>query len=204
MKKSIAIYGGAFSPPHIGHLRAARAFLEQSGAGQLIIMPTKIPPHKILDLGAGDVDRMNMARLCFESDPILKGKCEVSDHEMSVCGVSYTINTVEHFRSLGYEDISILIGTDMLLSFESWYRFRDLFSFVTVYYIDRDEDKRKECEDCAIEYSLKYGAKIRHLECPVFELSSTDIRSLIKNDGNTEGLVSEGVRGYIEKNGLYR
>ena len=203
-KKKIAIYGGSFSPPHIGHILAARAYLDASGADKIVIIPAKHPPHKQLDRGADDADRINMCRLAFCEDTVLCGRCEISDYEICSDSVSYTINTVEHFQSLGYDGISLLIGTDMLLTFESWCRYRDIFERVTLYYINRYDSQKNEARQCAQRFRDEYGARIYELDVPVFEASSSSVRSMIAEGKCTDGMLCEKVIEYIDKNGLYK
>ena len=202
--KKIAIYGGSFSPIHYGHIKAARAYLSATGADKVLIIPAKKPPHKSLDGGASDADRINMCTLALAEDSELFGRFEVSDFEISRDSVSYTIDTVEHFMSEGYRDISILIGTDMLLTFESWRRFRDILSCVSVYYIDRFDKDKDKTEQKASELRQRYGARIYALDAPVFEASSSDVRRLISEGGSTDGIIPASVREYIDKNGLYK
>ena len=203
-EKSIAIYGGSFSPPHMGHVLAARAYLEKSGADRLLIMPAKKPPHKRLDGMVSDTDRVNMCRLAFCEDEVLGGRCEVSEWELSRDKTSYTVDTVEHFMSEGYTDIYLLIGTDMLLSFESWYRYRDLFKYVTLCYIDRYDSEKETCDECARRFAEQYGARIIFVDAPVFEASSTRIRELLATGESADGFINDKVYQYITKNSLYK
>ena len=203
-KKKLAIYGGSFSPPHIGHLLSAREYLRASGADEVVIIPAKRPPHKRLDGMVTDEQRLEMCRIAFCEDEVLRGKCRISDYEISRDETSYTINTVEHFLAEGYSDISILIGTDMLISFESWYRFRDLFALVTVYYIDRYDGSKNTAREFADRYRSEYGARIITLDAPVFEASSTDIRDILASGLSADGALDKRVEEFIIKNSLYR
>ena len=200
----LAIYGGSFSPVHTGHVLAARAFLSVTDADKLIIMPARRPPHKLLDGMISDSQRVDMCRLAFEADGQLCGKCEVSTFELERDSVSYTVDTIEHFRFLGYEDISFLVGTDMLLSFESWYRFADILSYVTLCYVDRSEDMREQTRKHAEYLESRYGARVIAIDADVFEVSSSEIRELIADGKSITGLVGEKVEEYIIKNGLYK
>lgn len=202
--KKIAIYGGSFSPPHIGHVLSARAYLDESGADEIVIIPAKRPPHKELDGMADDIQRLEMCRLAFCEDEVLRGKCRVSDFELMRDAVSYTVDTIEYFLEEGYRDISILIGTDMLLSFETWRRYRDLFQYADIYYVDRYDDVRNMTAQTAERYRSEYGARVTPLRVPVFEASSTDIRNKISRGESVEGLLSEKVNKYILKNCLYK
>ncbi len=203
--KKAAIFGGSFSPVHVGHIKAAKAYLAATGADKITVIPAKRPPHKSLDGGASDADRINMCNLAFSKDTEICDNFEVSDFEISRECVSYTIDTVEHFIYEGYDDISILIGTDMLLTFESWRCYRELLGKVTVYYIDRVGGAEKEKTAIkAEELRQKYNARIIALDAPVFEVSSSEIRELLKNGKSTDGILFDAVREYIDEKGLYR
>ncbi len=41
----IGIYGGTFNPPHIGHIRAAQAAVDELGLDRLLVIPDRIAPH---------------------------------------------------------------------------------------------------------------------------------------------------------------
>lgn len=202
--KKLAIFGGSFSPPHMGHVLSARAYLNESGADEILIIPAKRPPHKSLDGMADDMQRLEMCRLAFCEDEVLSGRCIVSDFELSQDAVSYTVNTVEHFIAQGYDDVSILIGTDMLLSFETWHRYKDLFRLVSIYYMDRYDHSKRLTKETAERFRKEYGARVIPLEVPVFEASSTDIREKLICGHSVCGMLSDKVYEYILKNRLYK
>ena len=203
--KKAAIFGGSFSPVHIGHIKSAKAYLAASGADKITVIPAKCPPHKSLDSGASDEDRINMLNIAFSSDTELCSRYEISDFELSRDSVSYTIDTVDYFISQGYTDISLLIGTDMLLTFDSWRGYKELLSKVTLYYTDRyGKEEKAKCQIKADELRQKYNARIVAIDIPVFEASSSEIRELIRNGQSTDGILSDKVREYIDEKGLYR
>ena len=202
--KRLALYGGSFSPVHCGHVLAARAFLSITQADKVVIMPARRPPHKSLDGMAGDNARLDMCRLAFEEDEVLRGRCEVSEWELSRPDVSYTIDTIEYFRSIGYTDIYLLVGTDMLLTFERWYRFRDILEYVTLCYIDRYDDARMKTKEQAERFEREYKARIIPLDVDVFDVSSSEIRDRVSRGEGIKGLVPAKVEEYIIKNSLYK
>ena len=59
----IGIYGGTYSPPHIGHLKAAEYAIEALGLDRLLLIPTGVSPHKAMSAGAPSADRLEMLRL---------------------------------------------------------------------------------------------------------------------------------------------
>ena len=91
----IAIYGGSFNPPHIGHVAAARSVYEQLQPDRFLIIPASTPPHKALEDNSPEPEeRLEMCRLAFGDIP----GAEISDMEMRREGKSYTATTVELLR----------------------------------------------------------------------------------------------------------
>ena len=78
------IYGGAFSPPHNGHIAAAKYFLSAAKLDRLLIMPSLVSPHKPTAKDDDPQARIRMLKLAFSDEP----KIEVSDYEIQKGGVS--------------------------------------------------------------------------------------------------------------------
>ena len=90
----IGIYGGTYSPPHIGHLKAAEYALEALGLDRLLLIPTGVSPHKAMSAGATSADRLEMLRLSAAN----MEKAQVSDIEIRRQGSSYTVDTLRAIR----------------------------------------------------------------------------------------------------------
>ncbi len=198
--RKIALYGGTFSPPHIGHVEAARAFYETVKPDELLIIPTATPPHKSYQAEASTDDRMEMCRLAFSS---VDG-ARVSDMEIKRGGKSYTYLTLEELSSPDTE-LYFLCGTDMLLTLDGWRCFEKIFALATIVFVRResDEDITASLAEKVNEYRALYGAKIIEIKNEVFEISSSDLRLAIK-EGRAVTMLPESVLEYIETRGLYR
>ena len=112
----IGIYGGAFNPPHTGHIRAAEYALQALNLDKLLLIPSCSSPHKPLPAGSPEPkQRLEMTKLWAGE------KMEVCDIELSRGGTSYTYETVEQLK-LRYPDDELILfmGTDMFLSFHTW------------------------------------------------------------------------------------
>ena len=118
----VGIYGGTFAPVHIGHVQAAKAFMEQMKLDYLFIIPTALPPHKQIDEGDDPIHRLRMCELAFEG---VEGVV-ISDVEIKRGGKSYTYDTLVEL-SRPDTRLFLLCGTDMVLTFDQWYRFEDIF-----------------------------------------------------------------------------
>lgn len=198
----IGIYGGTFSPVHSGHIRAANCFLDCVGLDRLYMVPTALPPHKAAVDGASDADRLEMLRLAIADDRA--GKLEVSDWEISRQGKSYTIYTLEHFTKPERE-LYMLVGTDMFLTLDKWYRAVDIFRLATITLMRRENDRSLDVviDECRRRYAEDFGARIVVIDRAPFEVSSTELRRRISSGDSLEGLIPDPVAGYIKKNRLY-
>ena len=173
----IGIYGGSFNPVHNGHIHLARTAMKDLGIDRLFLMPSKISPHRSGDEYVSEEDRLEMLRLAVADEKNM----EVSDFELKNDRVSYTVYTVEHFRSLYPEDeLCLLVGSDMLLCFDTWYRFEDILSQVTLYVVSRNKGDMEQLREKA-SYLSQYGC-IRISEAPPIEISSTEIRKNIEKN----------------------
>ena len=196
----IGIYGGTFSPPHNGHLQAARAFMEQMWLDFLYVIPAAIPPHKQMQTPVSVDDRLEMCRLAFSG---MEG-VYVSDIEARRGGRSYTVDTL---RELCGEDrrLFLLCGTDMMLTLDQWREPEEIFRLCYPVYIRREDDRsidQKIIEKIA-DYQQKYGKVVRRIVTDPIELSSEQIRARLKEEQSISSLVPAAVEKYIRDNHLY-
>ena len=197
----IGIYGGTFAPVHNGHLAAARAFIEQMQLDILYVIPTAIPPHKQIDGADDPKHRYRMCELAFFNEE----KVFVSDMEIKRGGRSYTVDTL---RELSGPDrrLFLLVGTDMMLTLDTWRESEEIFKLCYPIYARREKDPIVESRIVAKnnEYLAKYGKIVRRLMIDTVELASTDIRTLVEQGKPYRHLVPGSVADYIEKHGLYQ
>lgn len=199
----IGIYGGTFSPPHIGHIRAVCEFYKQFEFDKLFVIPTAIPPHKKVSSSDNPEIRLEMAETAFGH---LGEGIIVSDYEVSKKTVSYTIETLEHFsenNDCNNCDIYLLCGTDMFLTLDSWYRAEDIFRYAKIVCVRRDS-KESEIKEKKSYYEEKYNACVILLDIEPFEISSSEIREMVRSGDDISGYVTPEIRDYIDKNNLYR
>ena len=197
----VGIYGGTFAPIHNGHVAAAKAFMEQMKLDYLFIIPTYLPPHKQIDGGDDPLVRLRMCELAFEDvDGVV-----ISDTEIQRGGKSYTYDTL---KALERPDtrLFLLCGTDMVLTFDTWYRFEDIFKLCYPTYIRRENDPilTRRVVEKINEYYEKYGVMFRRIVTDPIELSSTEIRRRVAKGEAIDGLVPQKVAEYIREHGLYR
>ena len=199
-KLRVGIYGGTFAPIHNGHVASALAFMRQMKLDYLYVIPTYLPPHKSVDISDSPKMRLRMCELAFEGiDGII-----VSDIEIKRGGKSYTYDTLTELSD-DDKKLFLLCGTDMVLSFDTWYRFEDIFKLCYPTYVRRESDKILENRiiNKITEYYNKYGVMFRRILTDPIEISSTDIRNACKEGREISGMVPESVERFIRENKLY-
>ncbi len=196
----VGIYGGAFAPIHIGHVEAAKSFMEQMWLDVLFVIPTGTSPHKEMSGGASDADRLEMCRLAFEG---IEGVI-VSDMEIRRQGKSYTVDTL---RELTADDrrLFLLCGTDMILTLDRWKDPDEIFSLSYPVYIRRESDESldEKLIEKVTEYRNKYGKNVVRIKAPAIEVSSSLVREKIARGEDIDALVPTAVAKYIKEKGLY-
>lgn len=194
----LLLFGGTFNPVHKGHTSAVRTIDEQMGFDKIIVMPSKIPPHKTAPDLACEADRLEMCRLAFSENV----KTEVSDFEISRDDVSYSYYTVRHLKEKYSDyDLYMAVGSDMLLSFDRWFRFEDILQMCTLVCVSRQNGDYASLLEKAEELS-SYG-RVVVLKAEPFEVSSTKIRNMLKNNEDTSCYLDEIVVKYIRENNMY-
>lgn len=195
----IGLFGGTFSPPHNGHVRFARLFIEKAELDKLYIMPAGVPPHKETDSWGSAGARLDMARLAFGSF------AEVSDYEICASGKSYTYKTLAHLRKIHpCDELFLLVGEDMFLSFDTWKKPEAIFSAATIVCMRRENTEEDVLSKAGADYKQRYGARVIYLWEEPVPVSSTQIRSLCAAGKDISHLVPAPVEKYITENRLYK
>lgn len=199
--RRLGVYGGTFSPPHLGHMHAAEVFLSEGGIDALFVIPTFTTPLKERDEATSPEDRLAMCRLAFS----FSSRIFVSDIEIQRAGKSYTAQTL---TALSAPDtvLSFLCGTDMFLSMDSWYHPETIFQLAEIVCMRREDEREKEAMLLAKaeEYQSLYGARIRFLTAPPMAMSSSKIRARIRSNEPLSAYLIPSVEAYICEKGLYR
>ena len=194
----LGLFGGSFDPVHTGHIRLAAAAKEACTLDRVVILPAACSPFK-QGTFSSDEDRLAMCRLSFPGD-----EYEISPYEIKKGGVSYTVETVAHFRAAFPSAALVLIlGEDQLLSFHKWYRFREILANASLCAAVRTGSaNRAALETYAEEYLRPWGG-VTVMEFEPFPVSSTEIREKVRLGESVAGMVSPETEQYILEKGLY-
>lgn len=180
----IGLYGGSFDPVHIGHMAVAREAKAQFNLDKIIFIPTGSMPHKKGCHATGD-ERVKMLKLAFDNEAY-----EVSDYEILRTEISYSADTIEHFKAeYPNDEIYFIIGGDSYAYIDKWYQPERIFRNSTVLVFPRGDEK------------IIPPAKEIRVE-PVC-VSSSEIRKKINLGKNVSKMLKKEVFDYIMENNLY-
>lgn len=194
----IGIYGGTFSPVHVGHVQGAKYALKALKLDRLLMIPTNTSPHKELPEGSPTPQqRLAMLQIALQGEE----KIQVSDLELVRGGVSYTYMTLTQLRQQYPEDDFFLImGDDMFSSIESWKEPQIIYKEATLAVLCRGGNWNEVQEKA--QQLKEQGVRVELLENPVTVISSTQLRRLLAFRC-ADDFLPEGVASYIRENGLY-
>ncbi len=197
----IGILGGTFDPIHRGHLCIAKASLDSGGMSKVLLMPAKVSPFKLGREMASEEDRLEMARLTAEQDPLI----EVSRLEIEAEGVSYTFRTLNMLHKLHpYERYWLIVGSDQFLNLESWYKGKDILEEYQIILAPRPGYRMEEIDDRIKRYTTAFGTAVRVVRNDMLDISSTEIKQKIQAGRSISDMVIPEVEQYINEHGLYR
>ncbi len=130
---SIALFGGSFDPPHLGHVAIVEEALKQLDVKKVVIVPTYLNPFKSTSYASAEL-RFKWLKTIFSD----LDKVEISDFEIRQNRAVSSIETVRHL-SRETEKIYFIIGADNLESLSRWHRYDELDKMVTWVVATRDE-----------------------------------------------------------------
>lgn len=194
--KKLGIFGGTFNPVHNGHMAVAAAAVTEFGLDRLMLLPNFQPPHKKCE--AAPELRLAMAEAAAQSND----KFFVSDFEIKKGGVSYSVETLEAFSELYKgEELYFIIGGDSLRDFAKWYKPEEIVKHCILLTYPRNDIN---LEDCMEKLRSDFGAEVYEIHAPRIDISSSEIRELVKSGGSAEAYVPPAVLEIMENNNLYK
>ncbi|WP_425371591.1 nicotinate (nicotinamide) nucleotide adenylyltransferase [Gemmiger formicilis] len=168
----ILLYGGTFDPPHNGHMNNLRAALALVQPDRALVMPAGTPPHKHASATPAEL-RLQMCA-CFTA---LSPAVQVSDWEIRRGGRSYTVHTLEWLRGQDPDGaLYLCVGSDMLLTFQEWYRWQDMLKMAALVVESRTGTDEAALHAAAAELK-KAGGRVLFARAESYPCASSDIRS---------------------------
>ena len=196
----IALLGGTFDPPHIGHLVLGECVRWQFECDRVLFVPAGDPYRKT---GTDTAEnrraavaaprvvtpgtlRLEMGRLAIADNP----RFAADGREVARAGPTYTIDTLRELRAEGCEDLVLVLGSDTLADLPNWREPEEIRRLARVVVAEKEPGADTGPFD--------------RVEMPLLRISSTGIRARVAAGKPVRYLVPEGVRQFIERKGLYR
>ena len=197
--KRIAMFGGTFNPIHLGHLHLAKTFADALNLDKVLLIPSRIPPHKLApDLVDGE-HRLAMCRLAAKVDP----RFQVSDVELRRTGPSYTYDTLQTLKGwYPGDELYLITGSDMFLTLEEWHRGEELIHQAILCAGARNAGEMQQLQHQQERLEAK-GARCCLLSLEPLPLSSTLVRQTVAQGKSIDTMVPKEVDRYIQEHGLY-
>ncbi len=197
------VYGGTFNPIHWGHVRLLEEFIRRLSLDRVLLIPTGLPPHKQVHALASAQQRLDMCRLAVAQ--VQGAPIELCEIELCRPGKSYTADTLEELHRLyPGEEFYLLMGEDMFLTVDSWYRPETIMALAVLCCTPRSSGGMKKLQEKKAQLQRDFAARCCLEDIPYFPASSTQVRELAAQGQNLEALVPPAVAAYIAENGLYR
>ena len=193
----VGVFGGAFDPPHRGHVSLAQAALEQLQLDVLHAIPTGQAWHKTRDLTAS-VHRLAMTRLAFEG----VDRVRVDAREIARNGPSYTVDTLTELQAAYPQaQLYLLVGEDQAKALPTWHRWQGIVQLAIICVA-----ARADCTGAIGQFDALNSLlpDMRILKMPPLAISATDIRRRLAHHENVAPLVFEPVARYIDHYHLYQ
>jgi nicotinate-nucleotide adenylyltransferase len=208
----VGILGGTLDPIHVGHIETALAVRRTLGLDQVLVLPSRVPPHRSSQPHASRYHRFAMAALAvIDIDGLA-----VSDLELASPGPSYTADTLARLHAAGLEAsrLHFITGADAFAEIETWRQYPDVLSLAHFVVVSRpgtpvDELRQRlpalaaRMMPASAATMVADRASILLLDAATPDVSSTEIRRRIAAGESLEGLVPAAVARHIAKHGLY-
>jgi nicotinate-nucleotide adenylyltransferase len=190
----IGFLGGSFDPVHFGHLMAAQDAFEQHKLDRLVIVPAAQAPLKPSETQSSAEDRLAMVKAATEWDT----RFEVSDFELRKGGVSFTIDSARHFKSLYPNDqLFWVIGGDQLPQLHLWKDIGELAKLVEFIFLERPGYPVRATSDIP-------GLRLHRCDGHLLAISSTELRERTRRSLSLDYFIPHKAIVYIRSKGLYR
>lgn len=195
------IFGGTFDPIHNGHLHIAYEALYNLNLDKVMFMPSGNPPHKKDRIITDAKIRYALINEVIEGEK----RFEISDYEINKQSLSYTYETLKYFNKVEPNTQWYFItGVDCLMNLYTWRNVDEILSLCKFVVFNRSGYNKQEILIQKKNIENKYDKEIIFLDLPILEISSTNIRSKVREEENISYLIPEKARRLIENMKLYK
>ena len=192
----IGLFGGAFNPPHLGHVVCAQEAHGQLELDVVVWIPVGTAPHREIPQDPGPEARFTMCDYVTAADE----RFGLSRIEIDREGPAYTVDTLRALRERSPDDDLVLIlGGDQAAAIPTvWHEPEEVMRMATVAVAERGESDRRR-----IEAALAGMGEVVFFDMPRIDLSSTLVRERAASGQPIRYLVSDKVANFIGAQSLY-
>lgn len=198
----LIIYGGAFDPPHLGHLGCVKAALQRFPNASLWIVPGAAPAgiqltHK--QTQATYEQRVAMCGLNF-AESISSGRATISHIEADLPKPNYTVQTLRALREqFPKKKLGFMVGSDQLRNFHLWHHPELILEMASMIVVQRQGEEVK-----TVDLSEFGAAHVVLIDTAVPDAASSKIRELIAaRKPIPDGWLSPQITAFIKQHKLY-
>nr|MBF0222311.1 nicotinate (nicotinamide) nucleotide adenylyltransferase [Desulfobulbaceae bacterium] len=210
----VGVFGGTFDPVHNGHCAVVSQFQQQCSLDSVIVVPSANPPHKLSAALTDFEHRFAMLSLAFSNTQDVF----LSRLEQYREGPSYTIDTLRQLKRGfdGNREWFFAVGEDTLAEIHTWKQYTDILAEACVVVFTRKLASAFSAHDRVREFFPGYRLaddqlsffengieRIRLLDMPVVDISSSRIRQAIVRSQDWSEQVPKAVAAYILDHHLY-
>lgn len=190
----VGLFFGTFNPIHVGHLIIANHLAENSDLDQIWMVVTPLSPFKVKQSMLDNYQRLEMVHLATKDYTTIRP----SDIEFNLPQPNYTVNTLAYLKEKFPEhQFALIMGEDNLKSFHKWKNYEVILEEHELYCYPRISNGK-------VETQFDNHPNIHHVAAPIIELSSTLIRSQIKDQKNVRPMLPENVWKYLDEMNFYK
>ncbi len=187
MGVTVGILGGAFDPPHNGHVGLAIRAVRHFGLDRLLVRVVEHPGHRSVEASASD--RLALATVAFDN----LGLVEVALDPFA--------RTVDSLEGLALDDPIFLVGADEFASFLAWKEPERVLELARLGVATRPGFARAMLNEVLAQ--LTHPERVELFELDPYPISSSEIRERVERSESLDGLVPVDVAAEIERRGLY-
>ncbi len=207
----MGVFGGTFDPIHYGHLRTAFELLQELRLSELRFMPCGTPPHRGTPIADAAL-RVRMVELATQA----QHGFVVDDRELQREGPSYSVDTLAALRAeYPTRSLCLIVGMDAFLSLPRWYHWREILQLAHIIVAHRPGWRAPDMGplgELLVDrgtgrigdlHESRAGSIYIHAVTQL-EISSSDIRALVRAGRDPRFLMPDAVRDLIDESGCYR
>ena len=189
----IGLYFGTYNPIHVGHLVIANHIVEYSDLDQVWFVVTPQSPFKIKTSILDNRQRFEMVYRATKDYQKLR-PCDIEFH---LPQPNYTIDTLTYLQEKYPEhEFALIMGEDNLKSFHKWKNYELILNNHDIYVYPRHSEE-------PVKTRFDNHDRIKKVDAPVMELSSTFIRKSRKEGKNVKAMLPDAVWEYLDEMNFY-